>query len=226
MERKRGSETLPSKPTSYQSREPTGASKPFYNAGPPYTVAATIPTSTSSFFLLPSTCPSHPKPILSSPKSTDWIWHEPLPTDAYAIPIFSYGYALPTAKPSKLFPRSTPTTSNSSEPLWVYEPNPECYNKQKQPLQLKPYSASMKINPKLGTTSRRLAQRRKKCYAKKMQQSKAYNPQKINSHLQCVKCCCLQSFGFCANPCLTLQKTSILPYQLLTLQMTTSNLGF
>jgi hypothetical protein len=54
--------------------------------------------------------------------------------------------------------------------------------------------------------SRRLSQWRKKRYTKKRLQSKTYNPPKINAHLQCVKHRCLQSFGFCADPCLTLQK--------------------
>jgi hypothetical protein len=132
MERNGGSETLPSKPTSHQSWEPTRATKTLYHIGLPFTAAAAIPASApSSFFLLPSTCPSHFKPILSSPKSNDWIRHEPIPPDAYAIPIFPSAYATPTTNPSNHTHRSTATTNNYSEPFRVHEPEPECCNEQK-----------------------------------------------------------------------------------------------
>jgi len=153
MERKRGSKTLPSKPASYQCNKPTRSPQPFCSAGSLNTVTATIPASIPSISLLSPTCPPNPTPILSSPKSTDWIQHEPLPAGAYAVPIFPSGSAPTAAEPSKLFPRLTPTTGNLSEPLWVHEPDPGYCSKQKQPFQFESNPTSTKMEPKLKTTS-------------------------------------------------------------------------
>jgi hypothetical protein len=76
----------------------------------------------------------------------------------------------------------------------------------------------------LKTPSRRLSQRRNKRLAKKRLKNRTCNSQ-TNTHLQCVKHRCFQSFGFCADPCLTLQKTLTLPYPPLTLRAPTNNLG-
>ncbi len=212
-ERNGGSETLPSKPTSHQSWGPARAAKPLCHTELPDTIATGIPAGATSFYLLPSTGPPHLKPFLSSPKSNDWFRPKPLPHDANAIPISPSGYAPPTTKPSNLihwFTAATDNwftaaTDNYSAPLWVHKPKPECCNKQKQPLHPELNPASTKINFKLKTPSRRLSQRRSKRLAKKRLKNMTCNSQ-TNTHLQCVKHHCLQSFGFCADPCLTLQK--------------------